>query len=80
MKTLIAIAAALTLVAPVSSLAATKHAKPTSTVYVCKTCHMHFSAADAKKDHFKDPMDGGMLMPMKATMAKNSSTMGGMKM
>lgn len=35
-------------------------------VYECTVCHMHFSAADAKKNHFRDPMDGGTLVPVKA--------------
>ena len=32
--------------------------------YECAACHMRFSAADAKRDHYKDPMDGGDLLPV----------------
>lgn len=35
-------------------------AKPT--VYQCEKCHMTYSAADAAKRHFVDPMDGGRLV------------------
>jgi len=35
-------------------------------VYECTTCHMHYSAAQARRFHFKDPMDGGSLLPVKA--------------
>ena len=33
-----------------------------SQVYECTVCHMHYSAADAKKYGYKDPMDGGKLV------------------
>lgn len=32
------------------------------TVYQCEKCHMTYSAADAAKRHFVDPMDGGRLV------------------
>lgn len=35
-------------------------------VYECTTCHMHYSAAQARRFHFKDPMDGGRLLLVKA--------------
>ncbi len=35
-------------------------------VYECTVCHMHYSAADAKKDNYRDPMDGGRLVPVPA--------------
>lgn len=35
------------------------------TLYRCVKCGLTFSAADAKKDHYIDPMDGGTLMPVK---------------
>jgi hypothetical protein len=41
---------------------------------------MKVSAATAKKDHYKDPMDGGKLVPMKAAPAKGGDAMPGMKM
>ena len=48
----------------------------TATTYQCQKCHMKMSASAAKKDHYKDPMDGGKLVPVKPM----SSKMGGMKM
>jgi hypothetical protein len=36
-----------------------------ATKYECAKCHMIYSAADAKKCHFVDPMDGGKLNPIK---------------
>ncbi len=36
-----------------------------ATTYECTKCHMKVSAATAKKDHYKDSMDGGMLVPVK---------------
>ena len=44
------------------------------TVYVCSKCHMNFSAALAKKDHYKDPMDGGTLVPVKHPSSSSSVT------
>ena len=35
------------------------------TLYRCEKCGMTFSEADAKKDNFIDPMDGGKLVPIK---------------
>ncbi len=54
-----------------------------ATTYQCQKCHMKVSAATAKKDGYKDPMDGGKLVPM--TMAPTKAAppgkpMGGMKM
>ena len=43
----------------------TKAVAPAAVVYECSVCHMRFSAADAKKDHYKDAMDGGKLIPVK---------------
>jgi multidrug efflux pump subunit AcrA (membrane-fusion protein) len=34
------------------------------TVYRCEICGMTYSAADAKKDNYVDPMDGGKLVPV----------------
>ena len=74
---------------PVASMAAKPAApkghaaKVTATVYQCQTCHMKFTAAQAKKDHYKDPMDGGALKPVKPTVKATSTmsnSMGGMKM
>ena len=53
-------------------------AKMAATMYQCQKCHMKVSAATAKKDHYKDPMDGGKLMPM--VTAPAAKPMGGMKM
>ncbi len=41
------------------------HAKMAAAMYQCRKCHMKVSAATAKKDHYKDPMDGGKLTPVK---------------
>jgi multidrug efflux pump subunit AcrA (membrane-fusion protein) len=35
-----------------------------ATRYQCEKCRMYFSAADAKKDGYHDPMDGGRLLPV----------------
>ncbi|MDQ2687155.1 MAG: efflux RND transporter periplasmic adaptor subunit [Armatimonadota bacterium] len=34
------------------------------TQYRCEKCHMTYSAADARKNHLVDPMDGGRLLPV----------------
>jgi hypothetical protein len=59
-----------------SAYAAHHSKKMKATTYQCQKCHMKMSAATAKKDHYKDPMDGGKLVPVKPM----SSNMGGMKM
>jgi DNA-directed RNA polymerase subunit RPC12/RpoP len=43
-----------------------KATKVAAATYVCTKCGMTFSAADAKKDHYKCTMDGGKLVPQKA--------------
>ena len=40
--------------------------KTVAVLYECQKCHMQVSAATAKKDGYKDPMDGGKLVPVKA--------------
>ena len=70
---------------PVAAIAAPHHAakaptKTAATMYQCQKCHMKVSAAMAKKDGYKDPMDGGKLLPMKAAPAKSGDAMPGMKM
>ena len=59
-----------------------KTAKTAATMYECQKCHMKVSAAVAKKDHFKDPMDGGKLVPVAASTKKPGAAkpMGGMSM
>lgn len=89
MKNTIALAGIALCLLPIASMAAKPAApkghaaKVTATAFQCQTCHMKFTAAQAKKDHYKDPMDGGTLLPVKPA-AKTSSTMdksmGGMKM
>lgn len=53
-------------------------------VYRCEKCGMTYSAADAKKYNYKDPMDGGTLRPVAPTAAppahKAINSMPGMKM
>lgn len=34
-------------------------------IYECAVCHMHYSAAQAARFHYHDPMDGGLLTPLK---------------
>ncbi len=52
-------------------------------VYRCEKCGMTYSAADAKKDNFVDPMDGGRLVPVSPVSppsGASGSNMPGMKM
>ena len=52
-------------------------------VYRCEKCGMTFSAADAKRDHYIDPMDGGRLVavkPRRPSVTPSSGGMSGMKM
>jgi multidrug efflux pump subunit AcrA (membrane-fusion protein) len=37
---------------------------PQAQQYECVVCHMRYSAADAKKHGYRDPMDGGKLIPV----------------
>ena len=71
MKTRIALAGLIVALLPATILAAAPKAHSVkkmaaATMYECQTCHMKVSAAVAKKDHYKDPMDGGKLVPVKA--------------
>jgi len=60
--------------------------KSTGPVYVCKDGKMYYSAADAKKMGYKDPMGGGKLKKMAAPpkggmlMHADSKMMGGKMM
>jgi len=47
------------------------------TRYRCEICGMTYSEADARHNHYKDPMDGGRLVPVPPTP---SGSMSGMKM
>jgi hypothetical protein len=89
LKTTIALAVVALGVITAHSFAATaKHkAKAASTTYQCVKCHMKFDAATAKKDHYKDPMDGGKLVAVKSHMSgtmthmpSKGKPMGGMNM
>jgi len=57
-----------------------------ATLYRCEKCGMTYSAADAKKHNYIDPMDGGKLVPVPPAAAPSSSSgnssgsMPGMKM
>ena len=58
----------LTAAAPAKTVSAKKTApakKTAATVYECTKCHMKVNAATAKKDHYKDPMDGGTFAAVK---------------
>ena len=58
----------------VAGPAKAKHARPAvQAVYQCSKCHMKFSAAQAKKDHYMDPMDGGKLVALKSSAPGKSS-------
>ena len=79
MKTVIALAGLIVALLPMTVMAAPAkmaHPKTAATMYECAKCHMKVSAAVAKKDHYKDPMDGGKLVPFKPS----GKSMGGMKM
>ncbi len=79
---LVGIALCLLPIASVAAKPATHKAPAKKAVaapmYECQVCHMKVSAAVAKKDHYKDTMDGGALIPVKPAPAKGS--MGAMKM
>jgi DNA-directed RNA polymerase subunit RPC12/RpoP len=47
-------------------------------IYQCVKCHMKYTAAQAKKDHYKCPMDGGKLILIKPSHSGGS--MSGMHM
>ena len=75
MKKRIALAGLIIALLPTAALAAPVKAHPvktaakaakTAALYECSKCHMKVSATVAKKDNFKDPMDGGILTPVKA--------------
>ena len=76
-------ALALTLLPSAADAASTRHpkkapAKMAATMYQCQSCHMKVTAAVAKKDGYKDPMDGGKLVPV--TAAPTGKATGGTKM
>ncbi len=63
------------------SLPTAASAGSSQTVYRCEKCGMTYSAADAKKNNYVDPMDGGKLVPVPpAPPAAPAGSMGGMKM
>ena len=71
LKMTIALAGVICMLSLTASAAPMKaaHAAPvkkTAAMYECTKCHMKVDAATAKKDHYKDPMDGGTLVPVKA--------------
>ncbi len=84
MKTRIALAGLVIALLPIAAFAArvkSPHKVPVkktaaATMYECQKCHMKYTAAQAKKDRFKDPMDGGKLVPVKAA-AKPAHMKGG---
>lgn len=72
MKTHIALAGLVIALLPITALAAPAKVKTapraakTAVMYECSKCHMKYTASQAKKDHYKDPMDGGKLVPVNA--------------
>ena len=66
MKTRLALAGLIIALLPAAAQAAPAKSK-VATAYECSKCHMKVTAAVAKKDGYKDPMDGGKLVPTKST-------------
>lgn len=69
-KMIIASAGVILSLLPLAATAAPAKTAPVkktvaATTYECTKCHMKVSAATAKKDHYKDSMDGGTLVPVK---------------
>ena len=70
MKTNLALASLALAMLPSALFAAPVHkatsAKKTSAAvtYQCSKCHMAYSAVQAKKYYYHDPMDGGALVPV----------------
>jgi hypothetical protein len=48
------------------SLPTAAAASPGLRVYRCEKCGMTYSEADARRNQFIDPMDGGKLIPVEA--------------
>lgn len=44
--------------------------------YACQKCSMRFTAAQAKADHYKDPMDGGKLVPVVTSVTAKPTAVG----
>ena len=71
MKSQIVLAGLALALLPVTAQAAPAKIKPApkttqaAAFYECTKCHMKVTAAAAKKDGYKDPMDGGTLVPVK---------------
>ena len=71
MKPQIALAGLVLAWLPAAALAAPAKMKPApktvkaAALYECTKCHMKVTAAVAKKEGYKDPMDGGTLVPIK---------------
>jgi multidrug efflux pump subunit AcrA (membrane-fusion protein) len=53
--------------------AVTTAGAPKASQYECEKCHMRFSAADAKKYNYVDPMDGGKLLPVVSSDTSGSA-------
>ncbi len=72
MKSQIALAGLVLALIPMTALAAPAKMKPApktvkaAAMYECTKCHMKVTAAVAKKDGYKDSMDGGTLVPVKS--------------
>jgi len=43
-------------------------------VYGCVICHIHYTAAQAKQFGYKDPMEGGRLVPLRGGQAASPAT------
>lgn len=70
MKAPLALAGLVLGLLPSAIFAAPAHKTPSAkkavaaTTYQCSKCHMTYTTAQAKKNHYKDPMDGGTLVPV----------------
>jgi hypothetical protein len=65
---LVSAAVTLSLIPMISMSTNASTTKPVQ--YQCTKCHMKVTAAIASADHYRDPMDGGKLVPVPATPAK----------
>jgi hypothetical protein len=71
---MIAMLPSILLASPAKKVKAKAPAAVSASVYECSVCHMQYSAADAKKDHYKDSMDGGKLLPVKPAVKSTAKS------
>ncbi len=49
------------------------------TIYECVICHIHYSAEQAAQFNYRDPMDGGELVPVTSSKANGATATSGLK-